>query len=54
MWVSEEHGIPLRIETNEQEGQSVIEYKNLKVGSIPDVQLELPPDVEIADMRTPK
>ena len=51
MWVSEEYGIPLRVETYHEEGQTTMEYKNLKVGSVSDAELQLPENVEIADMR---
>ena len=54
MWVSVEYGIPLRIETDDAAGLLVLEYKNIKVGSVPDDVFQLPKGVEILDMRTPK
>ncbi|MGE5544767.1 MAG: hypothetical protein ACM3UW_07330 [Bacillota bacterium] len=49
MWVSEQYGIPLRIEDGI--AGVTIEYKNLKVGSIPDDVFELPPGVKIMENR---
>jgi len=49
MWVSEKYGIPLRIE--DEIAGVTIEYKNLKVGSVPDDVFELPPGVKITNNR---
>ncbi len=50
MWVSEEYGIPLRVETPEEGSQTIIEYKNLKVGPIAEDVFEIPQGVQIIDM----
>ncbi len=50
MWVSDEYGIPLRVETTEGGSQTIIEYKNLKVGSITDDVFEIPQGVQIIEM----
>jgi len=50
-WVSVDYGIPLRIETTDAEnGKTVMEYKNLKVGPIPAETFKLPAGVEVTDM----
>ncbi len=54
MWVAEENGVPLRIESYEEQGTSIIEYKSLKIGSVSDDEFKLPENVIIMDMRTPK
>lgn len=53
-WVSEEYGIPLRFETNDAVGTLTIDYKNVKVGSVPDNVFELPQGVRIEDTRSHK
>ena len=50
MWISEEHGLPLRVEANEGGVKTVLEYKNIKVGPIPDDTFKMPAGVEIMDM----
>ncbi|TEB09433.1 LolA family protein [Pelotomaculum propionicicum] len=51
VWVSVDYGIPLRIETTDSvNGNTVMEYKNLKVGSIPAETFKLPAGVEVTDM----
>lgn len=50
MWVSEKYGIPVRVESTDENGKSVIEYKNIKVGSVQDSEFELPKGVEITSM----
>ena len=47
MWVSEEYGIPLRIEAEVEGFKTVIEYKNIQIGSVGNDVFTLPPDVEI-------
>jgi outer membrane lipoprotein-sorting protein len=49
MWVSEEYGIPLRVETDDGGFKTVIEYKNLEVGSIPDDVFTIPQGVQILE-----
>ena len=52
MWVSEEYGIPLRIEGYYEDGDKVVlEYKNLKVGPVSDDEFKLPDNVTIMDNR---
>ena len=51
MWVREDYGIPMRIETVDEDGtQMVIEYKNLQVGKLPADTFRLPSGVEVQDM----
>ncbi|MFZ7102915.1 MAG: LolA family protein [Peptococcaceae bacterium] len=51
LWVSEEYGIPLRIEEVDHEGgQTQVEYKNIKTGPLSDNLFQLPAGVEVTDM----
>ncbi len=50
MWVSEDYGIPLRIEAISEGVTTVLEYKNLQVGSIADDVFTIPQGVEIMEM----
>ncbi|HWQ88761.1 MAG TPA: hypothetical protein VN374_02160 [Desulfitobacteriaceae bacterium] len=51
MWIREDYGIPLRIETKGSDGSSVIiEYKNMKIGSLPDDTFKLPAGMKVMDM----
>ncbi len=51
MWVREDYGIPLRVETKGADGSTVvIEYKNMKIGSLPDDTFKLPAGVKVMDM----
>lgn len=51
MWIREDYGIPVRIEsTDAQGGKFVMEYKNVKVGSIEASVFELPAGVSVTDM----
>lgn len=52
MWISEEYGIPLRVETMEDGSKTIVEYKNLEVGPIPDDVFTIPQGVEILEMNT--
>jgi len=47
MWVSEAHGIPLRIESKSNGVTTLIEYKNIQIGSIPDDVFTLPAGAEV-------
>lgn len=48
LWISEQYGIPLRVEEVEADGHTtVVEYKNLKVGPQPGNLFELPAGVKI-------
>jgi outer membrane lipoprotein-sorting protein len=49
MWIWEQYGFPLRIETTTAEGKTIIEYKNVEFGDIPDSTFELPEGVKIVD-----
>jgi outer membrane lipoprotein-sorting protein len=46
-WVWKEHGFPIRIEMTSAEGKTVIEYKNIDFGDIPDSMFELPAGVQV-------
>lgn len=51
MWVREDYGIPVRVETSASDGtKTVMEYKNLKIGKQPADTFELPAGVVITDM----
>lgn len=51
MWIREDHGIPMRIELIDPDGaKSVMEYKNMKIGSIAADVFQLPAGIEITDM----
>jgi outer membrane lipoprotein-sorting protein len=51
MWIREDHGIPMRIESTNQTGQKfLMEYKNMKVGSLSDDVFKLPSGIKITDM----
>lgn len=51
MWVREDYGIPIRVETTEPEGGTVVmEYKNLKVGSLSSDLFQLPAGMQVTDM----
>jgi outer membrane lipoprotein-sorting protein len=47
MWIWEEHAFPIRVEVTTAEGKTVVEYKNIEFGDIPDSDFELPSGVEI-------
>lgn len=51
LWVAEEYGIPLRHEETGPQGEkTLIEYKNIKFGSLPDDLFQLPAGVEIMNL----
>lgn len=51
MWVRLDYGIPVRIEATDSDGtKSVMEYKNIKVGSLPADTFKLPSGVEVQDL----
>jgi outer membrane lipoprotein-sorting protein len=51
MWVREDYGIPVRVETKSANGDTVvIEYKNMKIGALPEDTFKLPSGVKIMDM----
>jgi outer membrane lipoprotein-sorting protein len=51
LWISEQYGIPVRVEGTTEEGFLVLEYKNLNTGPISDDVFKVPEDVEIFDTR---
>lgn len=48
-WIWKEHGFPVRVETTTADGTTVIEYKDLDFGDIPDDMFELPAGVQIME-----
>lgn len=51
MWIREDYGIPMRIESSDPTGgKFVMEYKNMKIGSITTDVFQLPTGVKITDM----
>jgi len=51
MWVREDYGIPLRVETTDLNGaKTVMEYKNMTVGAVPSDVFQLPSGVPVTDM----
>lgn len=51
MWIREDCGIPVKVETVGPDGnKSVLEYKNMKVGALPEGTFKLPDGVQITDI----
>ena len=50
IWVWEEYGLPLRMETEAEGQKTIIEYRNVKVGDIDDNMFKLPAGTQIMDM----
>lgn len=51
MWIREDYGIPVRVETIAADGsKTVLEYKNLKIEKLPEDTFKLPADVQVTDM----
>ncbi|VUT26402.1 MAG: hypothetical protein MASP_01487 [Candidatus Methanolliviera sp. GoM_asphalt] len=50
MWIWQKHGLPVRVETTTEGGTTIIEYKNIQFGKIPDSMFKLPAGVKIMDM----
>jgi len=50
MWIWEEYGFPIRVETTTAEGTIIIVYKNIEFTDIPDNVFELPEGVQIMDI----
>lgn len=51
MWIREDYGIPIKVETVGSDGNtSVLEYKNMKVGPLPEGTFKLPDGVQITDI----
>jgi outer membrane lipoprotein-sorting protein len=49
-WIWKEHGFPIRWEATTAEGKTIVEYKNIDFGDIPDDMFELPAGVEVFEM----
>jgi outer membrane lipoprotein-sorting protein len=50
MWIWKQYGFTIRIEVNDWQGLTVIEYKNISFSDIDDSVFELPDGVEIIDI----
>lgn len=50
MWVREDYGVPVRMEIKDPDGDAVVEYKNIKVGTIPANMFTLPAGINIINM----
>lgn len=51
MWIREDYGFPMRIESTDPTGEKfVMEYKNMKIGSIAADVFQLPAGVQVTDM----
>jgi len=50
MWIWEEAGMPLRIETTSGSDTIVVEFLNFTIGNVDDAMFQLPPGAEIMDM----
>ncbi|TEB17942.1 hypothetical protein Psfp_00065 [Pelotomaculum sp. FP] len=50
MWVRQDYGIPIRIESTDPNGEkTIVEFKNLKIGKQPADTFQLPAGVEVTD-----
>ncbi|NSW82605.1 MAG: hypothetical protein HPY90_04895 [Syntrophothermus sp.] len=53
LWVREDLGLPVRVETTAASGEkTIMEYKNIYVGSLPADTFELPPGVQVTDLNS--
>jgi hypothetical protein len=50
MWLWQEHGLPVRVESTTPQGTVVMEYKNIQFTDIPDSTFVLPDGVQITKM----
>jgi outer membrane lipoprotein-sorting protein len=50
MWIWEEGGMPLRIETTSGSDTVVVEFLNFTIGNVEDAMFQLPPGAEIMDV----
>lgn len=51
MWVLEDFGIPVRVEAMAEDGsKTVMEYKNVEVGALPESTFVLPDGVQVQDI----
>lgn len=48
-WIWKEHGFPIREEMTTTQGKTIVEFKNIEFGDIPDDMFELPAGVEIIE-----
>ena len=48
-WIWKDKGFPIRVETTTSEGVTIIEWKNIDFGNIPDSTFQLPAGVEIME-----
>ncbi|MEN6349470.1 MAG: DUF4412 domain-containing protein [Syntrophomonas sp.] len=53
IWLWEDYGIPLKIESIMDGKKSVLEYRNVKTDEIPDSMFELPADTTIMEFNMP-
>lgn len=49
MWIREDYGVPVRVETTDSGINTVIEYKSLKVGPVPPEMFQLPAGATVTD-----
>jgi len=50
MWIWKQYGFPIRVETTTAEGTTVVEYRNIDFGDIPDNMFQIPAGVQIVDI----
>jgi len=50
MWIWKEYGFVIRIEINDQNGLTTVQYKNISFADIDDSLFEIPDGVEIFDI----
>jgi outer membrane lipoprotein-sorting protein len=50
MWIWEDHGMPLRVESQAGQDKVVVEFLNFKIGDIDDSLFKLPAGTEIVDL----
>jgi len=50
LWLREDIGMPVRMESGDDTNKMVIEYKNFQVGAQPDSLFELPAGAQVMDM----
>ncbi len=50
LWISEEHGVPIRVESVSEGSKWAIEYRNLKVGPIAPETFKVPTGYQIMDL----
>lgn len=53
MWVREDYGIPVKIESQDGDDKITVEYKNLKVGPQPKDLFALPPGTQVQTIDVP-